>query len=164
MQYVYQTDRQAYNLSLKQKWTRRQRIFWIKRWADSGQSGFKPIKKRSTRGFFFPLIFSWNSVLMSRGPPRVFQLTRNYYEGRWCRCDPTRRIYSELSCCMSDSVGWDVKMSGDAASPVCESVMWDDGGEASQAKRGARSPVSSPKYRVNVKDVPFIVVHFGAFT
>lgn len=81
---------------------------------------------------------------MSRGPPRVFQLTRNYYEGRWCGCDPTRRIYSELSCCVSDSVGWDVKMSGDAASPVCESVMWDDGGEASHAKRGARSPVSSP--------------------
>lgn len=27
MQYGYQTDRQAYNLSLKQKWTRRQRIF-----------------------------------------------------------------------------------------------------------------------------------------
>lgn len=80
---------------------------------------------------------------MSGIPFQVFQLTCNYYEGRWCLCDPTRRICSDLSFCMSDSVGWDVKMSGDAASPVCESVMWDDGGEASQAKCGAQSPVNS---------------------
>lgn len=81
---------------------------------------------------------------MSRSPLRVFQLTCNYNEGMWCAADPTRRFCSELSCCVSDSEGWDVKMSVDAASPVCESVMWDDGGEASQAKCGARSPVNSP--------------------
>lgn len=81
---------------------------------------------------------------MRRSPFRIFQISCNYDEGMWCLCDPTRRICWALSCCMSDCVGWDVKMSGAAASPVCESVMWDDGGEAAQAKCGARSPVNSP--------------------
>lgn len=103
----------SHNLLIRQKWTSRQNIFNIfRQWANTKQFGFKPVKE-STKGFH-PLIFYKNVVLLSRSPIRVFQLTRSYCEGRWRLCDPTRRICSELSCCVSDSVGWDVKMSGDA--------------------------------------------------